>query len=256
MTDCLTYAGIKVFVDGTMVIFTTVNDCYIASEPQGQVRMLPYSTSGFTFQRLSDNIDILTVKNWDYIYDQAGVSYGATIEDVYNAVNDLLGFPAGGGGGGGDASAANQVIIIDELVDINTELDTQTGLLGRILDKSSISPSNVVITTDLTFKPLNREIEFNDIPIGFKSCDLLVILNYTQSQVIFDPFVSGKSGNFLGSVLKLDYDTTSMQETDIICAYLVDNTQIILLNKIFETLDTLTKETKRQNAITNHILTS
>ena len=250
------YKELAVYTDGNMVKIAT-GTYFVASFPRGEIVARPYNTNvGYVFQELRTNELIAIVTDYTQVKDASGTPYAGTYDDILTTINGILDTTGGGGGGGGDATAANQVIQIGELQDINTELDTQTGLLGSILDKSSISPSNVVITTDLIFKPLSREIEFNNLPVGFKSCDLLVILNYTQSQVIFDPFVSGKSGNFLGSVLKLDYDTTSMQETDIICAYLVDNTQLILLNKIFETLDTLTKETKRHNAITNHILTS
>jgi hypothetical protein len=250
------YKELALYTDGNMVKIAT-GTYFVASFPRGEIVARPYNTNvGFVFQSLRTNELIAIVTDYTQVKDATGTPYPGTFDQVLTTINGILDTTGGGGGGGGDATAANQVIMIGELQDINTELDTQTGLLGSILDKSSIAPSNVIITNDVIFKPQTREIEFNKLPVGFNTCDLLAVLNYTRSEVIFDPFVSGKSGTFLGSVLKVNYDTTSMQQFDIICAYLVDNTQIILLNKIFETLDTLTTETKRQNAITNHILTS
>lgn len=246
---------LKIYDDGTMLAFAYTDDRPISSEPPGTVMILPFGTQGFSFVRLQDRTVIAEVTDFNNIYDETGTAYGATYKDVFNALNAF--FDKGGGGtGAGDASAANQLTQIAELQDINAELDTQTGLLASILGKIGINPSNVSITSNLIFKPSKKLVKFQELPLGFSQKDLLLVLNASTGTVIFDPFTLGKFGTIIGKNLSLEYDTTSMSEIDVLFAYCVDNSIKIILNKVFETLDSLTKETKQQNIINNHILTS
>lgn len=64
-------------------------------------------------------------KEYKLLYTNVTVPSEASADALYETLRGYLN--TGSGGGGGDASAANQVTMISELQDINTELDNITA---------------------------------------------------------------------------------------------------------------------------------
>lgn len=80
-----------------------------------------------TLEKSSDYVVLVDsgrvpAKEYKLLYTNVSVPSEASADALYETLRGYLN-TGSGGGGGGDASAANQVTMISELQDINTELD-------------------------------------------------------------------------------------------------------------------------------------
>ena len=134
---------IKVYLDGTMVAFTTVDDVPLESYPRGWVVLQPLGTVGFTFTDADSNKVLYQIADFNNILDATGSPYGVTQLAVFSALNAFLGFNSGGGGGITGADNGNELI------------GTTVGWGGALNRPTSIGGNNqlLAIGYDGTFTP-------------------------------------------------------------------------------------------------------
>ena len=132
---------LKVYLDGTMIAFTTVDDKPLQSYPRGWVVLEPLGTTGFTFLDADSNKTLYQVNGLDNILDITGTPYGVTQLDVFTALNAFLGFNSGGGGGVTGAENATFVS------------GGNVRLGGPLIQNTSITEDGFDFTADKTEEP-------------------------------------------------------------------------------------------------------
>lgn len=112
---------------------------------------------------------------------------------------------------------------------------------GNPLTTDYIFPSNTKIATNFTFIPAQKIIEINES--DFKN--LVLVVNTTKSEVIYNPTASVTGGTANGYVYSLVYDTTKMKTSDklLVVYESFDSAQqnSFLLNCILDELQEQTK---------------
>jgi hypothetical protein len=95
------------------------------------------------------------------------------------------------------------------------------------------------VLTNSTFNPATRVVDTNIS--NFDIRNLYAIINQTAETLIYATGTLGKGFTSIsGSSITLEFDTTSMNSTDILQIIYDDSEDIDLLQNIFDALDTLT----------------
>ena len=109
-------------------------------------------------------------KEYELLYTDVTVPSEANADDLYAT---LLGYVnTTSGGGGGDASAANQVTMISELQDVNTELDNITANTSVSSSSTILTQSTTVISTEV----LSSESRIGASFVNLSSSDCYILL--------------------------------------------------------------------------------
>lgn len=89
---------IKVYESGNMITFAYENGAVFTTEPKGTVRILKYSLTGFSFERVVTGETIAYVDSYDDVQDASGAIYGGSFSAVLSALGAFF-VPSGSGGG-------------------------------------------------------------------------------------------------------------------------------------------------------------
>jgi hypothetical protein len=82
---------IRVFLNGTMVVFRDGNNNFLKSHPTKRITIEALGTVGFTFLDADSDKTMYQVQNFANVLDEAGAPLGATFEDTFAAINSFIG---------------------------------------------------------------------------------------------------------------------------------------------------------------------
>lgn len=105
---------------------------------------------------------------------------------------------------------------------------------------NAVNASNNKISNNYSFNASGQAVTVKDSDL----LKILLVINLTDNLTIYNPLDSGLGGTITGCSILLDYDTTSMSNTDdllvVYSAYIEDD-EIVLLNEILNELRTNNK---------------
>lgn len=152
MADSILNSKLRVYLDGTMIVFADENGIEIASEPRGTISVVPVKTgavnTGFTFTKRVTGEYIGGVKGFADVLDGTGAAYGASFAAVSTALNAFLGFSIGGGSG--VTGAANGLYLDGSTVKMGTVLVENTAVTEDGFDFSADKTENTTGYGDAT----------------------------------------------------------------------------------------------------------